>query len=262
MTKTRLLPIENGINFRDLGGYQTIDGRTVKWHKLIRSASLNELSLKDQAFLKDYGLKTIVDFRSPEEAEKEPDMTIEGTNYLFMPVFDIDETKNSISPTELFNELLKDPDGVKQMVQVNKNLVLEPHATETYRQFFQLLLENIGDDHCLLFHCTAGKDRTGFGAALILSALGVPQDTIMEDYLLSAQYSKEKSQKTLTYLKEKGAPQAVLDGVADLLDVKPVYLQTAFDTINEKYGNMSTYLIEEMGIDETIQQALKDIYLD
>lgn len=261
MTETRLLPIEKGINFRDLGGYQTTDGRTVKWHKLIRSASLNELSLKDQAFLKQYGLKTIVDFRSPEEAEKEPDVTIDDTNHLFMPVFDVDETKNSISPTELFNELLKDPDGVKQMVQVNKNLVLEPHATQTYRNFFQVLLDNTDDDHCLLFHCTAGKDRTGFGAALILSVLGVPQETIMEDYLLSAKYSKAKSEKTLAYLKEKGAPQAVIDGVADLLDVKPVYLQTAFDTIIEKYGDVSTYLIEEIGIDETVQQELKNIYL-
>ncbi|MFD0898231.1 tyrosine-protein phosphatase [Loigolactobacillus binensis] len=263
MSPTRILNLEHGYNFRELGGYRTQDGRQLKWQKVIRAAQLNKLSDRDLTQLSEYGLQTIIDFRSPEEQTVAPDRIPTTSDYEFLPVFAVDETKNSIAPQALLNELRRDPDGHKQMLQVYQNLVRDNHAQQTYRQFFAYLLANSTAQHSLLFHCTAGKDRTGIGAALLLGALGVPFTQIQADYLLTQQAS---ATEIAANMKQVAAypgitPEQVV-GVRDLMAAYPEYLATAWATINELAGSLAGYLHDYLQLSTHDLADLKQIYLD
>ncbi|MFD1317803.1 tyrosine-protein phosphatase [Loigolactobacillus zhaoyuanensis] len=263
MSDTRILPLEHGYNFRELGGYQTEDGHQIKWHKLIRAAQLNDLSANDLNWLNNYGLRTIVDFRSPEEKLAAPDRIPQNGHYHFLPVFAVDETKNSIAPQALLEELRRDPDGHKQMLQAYQNLIIDTHAQQTYHQFFSYLLANSTDEHSLLFHCTAGKDRTGIGAALLLGALGIPLAQIKTDYLLTQQASTKQFALNMAQAKAyPGITPEQITGVHDLMSVYPEYLAMAWTTMEKIAGSLSGYLHEQLQLSDRDLQDLKRIYLD
>lgn len=262
MSYPRILPLEKGYNFRELGGYQTISGQQIKWHKVIRAAQLNDLSDVDLNWLNEYGLQLIIDFRSPEEKAAAPDRVPAKSRYQFLPVFAVDETKNSIAPQALLNELRRDPDGHKQMIQVYRNLISDAHAQQTYRQFFAYLLSNEAAERSLLFHCTAGKDRTGIGAALFLGALGVPLTQITADYLLTQQASAQQFALNMAQVEAyPGITAAQVAGVRDLMSVYPEYLETAWTTINELAGSLSGYLHDYLQLSSQDITDLKKIYL-
>ena len=168
----QLLDIKNGRNFRELGGYQTKDGKTIKKHKLLRTANLATLSEQDLKFLQDYGVKYIVDFRSKEEVEKEPDRVPTGATYDFDPVFSEDLTDSSKGINEILSEKEENPKaGYNHMFLAYDDMIKSESAQKAYRNFFDILLANDEEGKSVIFHCTAGKDRTGFAALLALSAL-------------------------------------------------------------------------------------------
>lgn len=262
MAEERVLPVVGGENFRELGGYRTKDGRSIKWKKIIRSASLNELTSEDQNYLSEYGVRTVVDFRSSGERADEPDKEIPLAHNLFMPVFKMDETKNSIEPKALIQELIKNPDGTKQMKQVNRNFVVEPHSLQTYSDFFKVLLKNTEPDQSVLFHCTAGKDRTGFAAAIFLTAMGVDQETIMTDYLLTNQCLVKKVDQVVTQAQQAGAPTEVVTAIREIFSAQPEYLENAFKTIAENYDSFDLFLSDGLKISTEELNQLKETYLD
>ncbi|MFC6171405.1 tyrosine-protein phosphatase [Loigolactobacillus jiayinensis] len=262
MSELRILPLEQGYNFRELGGYKTNTGQQTKWHKIIRAAQLSELSKHDLAWLNNYGLQTIIDFRSPEEKAAAPDHVPANSRYQFLPVFAVDETKNSIAPQELLNDLRRDPDGHKQMLQVYQNLIRDTHAQQTYRQFFAYLLANDTPEHSSLFHCTAGKDRTGIGAALFLGALGVPLPQITADYLLTQKASVQAFTANMAQVEAyPGITPEQVAGVRDLMSAYPEYLNAAWTTITELAGSLSNYLRTYLQLSQTDLTDLKRIYL-
>jgi protein-tyrosine phosphatase len=156
MTDLQVLDITNGFNFRDLGGYRTTDGRTLASRRLIRSASLDYLSDSELAYLADYGVRHVVDFRSAQEQEASPDRIPEGAKYLFDPVFSVDETLTSQSPESLAANFSADPvEGREHMKQTYIDLVNQASAQQAYRKFFDVLLDNTAPEHTsVLFHCT------------------------------------------------------------------------------------------------------------
>lgn len=260
---TRLLPLQSGHNFRELGGYQTKDGHTLKWHKLIRSASLSNLNQADLNYLSDYGVRTDVDFRSADETTAAPDRLPADTTYEFLPVFAVDETANSVSEAALFQTFSQNADsGYQRMLSVYDNLINQAHAKAAYRRFFDLLLANESAQSALLFHCTAGKDRTGMGAVFLLSALDVPEATIQADYLLTNQASATFIQKSLTDLKQKTQNQAVLKSVQSLLTVHLDYLNMAKKAIETQTGTIQNYLRTELKVTDHELKTLRQIYLD
>jgi len=261
----RVLNLEKGVNFRELGGYKTTDGKTVKYHKILRSAGLADLSDNDLNFLKNYGLKIDVDFRSKEEIDQKPDKRPEGVRYVWAPVFQEDETKASEVQNESYiPEIGGDPtNGYAHMIDVYRDIITGETAKAAYRKFFNQLLLNTGEDDVLLFHCSAGKDRTGMGAVFFLQALGVPFETITQDYLLTNKANKEFVTDLLAELESKGYTDPdVLNSVKDLMTVHHNYLATAMKTINNTYGNIDKYIKDELKVSASEINSLKKIYLN
>lgn len=226
----RRLPLSGVYNARDLGGYRTADGRHVKWGKIIRSDDLHELTPEDRAYLASMPLKSVVDFRSPQEIEARPDSLPSGVQY-----YELSITPGNVEDVESYMNLT--PDQVTQaMEEMNRYFATSPEGIDRYREFFRILQQD--GETPLIFHCSAGKDRTGMGAALILYALNVPEATIMQDYLLSNEYVKGKYGKYIEQYPH-------LEG---LFEVKPEYLQAGIGAIKSKYGSVENYLRDELGV--------------
>lgn len=226
-TYTRLLPVTGAYNMRDLGGYKAANGKHVKWRTLLRSGDLNKLTEEDLDYLASLPLRTDIDFRSKNEknaaADKPPStvtkyipLSIEAGDMSDMQHFDVNKI-----PTIL-------EDAYAYIIRNAQNI---------YREFFRIVTDE--SDAPLLFHCSAGKDRTGIAAALLLAALGVDRETIMEDYLLSAEYIKGK----YDFLTDR-FPQ-----FAPLTTVKKEYLETALNVIDKEFGGMENYLVNNLGAD-------------
>ncbi|KRN98464.1 tyrosine-protein phosphatase [Companilactobacillus kimchiensis] len=261
----RVLNLEKGVNFRELGGYKTTDGKTVRYHKILRSAGLADLTDNDLNYLKDYGLKIDVDFRSKQEIDQKPDKRPEGVRYVWAPVFKEDETKASeVQSKGYIPEIGGDPtNGYAHMLDVYRDVITGDSAKTAYRKFFNQLLLNSGDNEVLLFHCSAGKDRTGMGAVFFLQALGVPFDTIKEDYLLTNKANKEFVTDLIEDLQAKGYNDPdVINSVRDLMTVHYNYLATALKTIDRTYGNIDKYIKNELKISPSEITTLKNIYLE
>lgn len=239
----RRLPMEGGYNFRDLGGYRTTDGKFTKWGRVFRSDDLHTLTDADLNYLSSIPVITIVDFRSKEEIQEAPDREVPSAhnNYAY-----------SISPGNLTSSsdsaafdlsALQSMDMDSMMMAINIQLVTDPESIRMYKRFFSLLLENRGP---LLFHCTAGKDRTGMAAALFLLGLGVDEETVMNDYLLSNEF-----------IREKFAPLvARYPSFAPLAGVNARYLQAGLDRIKSDHGTVENYLKEALNVDiEKLRQT-------
>lgn len=239
----RHLPMTQGYNFRDLGGYRTTDGKYVKWGKVFRSDDLHNLNSADLLYLSKIPVISIVDFRSEEEINLQPDSNPSSVK---------ENYKYSISPGNLMDAVRTNLDKISAeevdslMMNMNELLVTDSSCTEQYKKFFALLQDEKSVP--LLFHCTAGKDRTGMSAALFLSALGVDEATIMKDYLLSN-----------VYLANKYAGfKADNPNLSALFEVKPEFLQAGLDKIKTDFGSIENYLVKVLNVDI---QKLKDRYL-
>jgi len=257
-----VLNIKHGLNFRELGGYRTKSGQVIKSHKIIRSAKLSELSDADLDYLADYGLISDVDFRSPEEQAAEPDRYPNVAEYHFVPVFPTDETKSSEQADALQKSFSRDPHaGFENMVKTYADIVKMPSAQKAYRQFFDILLSNDSENGAVLFHCTAGKDRTGMGAVYLLSALGVDGHTIRQDYLATNDLIQPMVEKNLAAARKRGATDALLANIRDLGTVSGAFLDSALATIDEEYGGMKNYLQDALQLTPAEKRDLRELYL-
>lgn len=263
MTQNRILTMEKGINFREMGGYQTKDGKQTKWHKVIRTGSLSDLTATDQSFLDQYGVRYDIDFRSPQEVLDAPDRVPGNAKYVYAPVFNVDETKNSDGSDKMTANLEEHPDsGFRHMLKVYRMIVTEQHAKNEYRRFFDNLLANDKPDDVLLFHCTAGKDRTGMGAVFLLTALGVDFETIKSDYLLTNVASVDRIEGATKAAQAKGASKETVDSLRALWSVDPAYLDAAMTEIKRQSGNLSHYLRTELKLTKNEITDLQRLYLE
>ncbi len=240
----RHLEFQGIANFRDLGGYTTEDGRQVRWGSLYRSGQLSDATGRDREDLAGLGLYKLIDFRSRQEREDEPSALPSPTEFrvVELPVLE-DENLPQVLAERINTNNFAGFRVDDVMIEANRQFVL--NHTPEFSGFMVHVLEAEGRP--VLWHCTGGKDRTGFAAAILLRALGVPQDTVMQDYLLSEQYSVEAHRKDLLLLKVLKSDQAA-EVVRELLGVKPGWLQAAFDTIDEEYGSFDNYLLEGLGL--------------
>jgi len=271
----RLLPMSVTANFRDYGGQLTVDGRQVRWGKLFRTGHMGEMSDADKQALQQLNIQAICDFRRAEEMKRQPSQLPEG----LVP------TAISISPgsaTDLFsalnNEYVNDDhidEGIIDdfMRDINRDLVISHQAS--YRKMFDTLIAHANSGS--IIHCSAGKDRTGFGGLLMLAALGVESECIMKDYLRTNEYvdiANEVERWAVSYYAEsdnadsdaeeyKGKVKSPFNrkAIAIILRVKASYLQAAMDTIDSRYGGVDRYLREEIGLTEGELDLLRGCYL-
>jgi len=256
--RERHLPFSGAKNFRDLGGYRTLDGRHVRWGLLFRSDSLHQLTKHDLKRLSKLDLGWIVDFRSPKEKETMPDrLPVDMTAQLVeIPIVDSSTQIYQRSRDDIVKDL-KNIDPYHSLALTNTELATR--FTAEMRKFIDVLLS--ADGRPILFHCTAGKDRTGFAAAITLRILGVPQDIVMEDYLLSNKYFYAAHRRNVFLLRLLKGKQ-VADVVLGMIKADAAYLSAAFRAIDQNYGSFENYVQDALGL--TIQDIdrLKASYLE
>lgn len=259
----RHVPLEGQPNFRDLGGYEAADGRRLRWGAVYRSGELSQLSKEDVDKLAALGIRTVVDFRSPPEvAARGQGRLPPGAELRPMPIASSDVFSKLI-PMFLKGDFSLVPPNL--LDRVNRLLVTE--FTEQFGGLLRTLFEPARRP--LVFHCTQGKDRAGFGAAMVLSALGVPWETVLEDYLLSNEYRKAENDKLLEMVRafaasqgKAGAEEIAFERVEGLLYVKEQSLQAAHDEILERHGSIEAYLIEGLGASEKDLLQLREDLLE
>ena len=255
-------------NARDLGGYKTIDGRTVKTGLLIRSGRLSNASKEDIHILKDlYHLNAVVDFRIIRERIDSPDVKIDGVTYYTLPLVDDKSpmvggvhkrSANNQNPLSYFIDVIKQGHGKSDMyVKLFKGERFQKGMTS----FFQILLNSDGE-HSILWHCAAGKDRAGSAAALTLLALGVDIETVLTDFDLSNIAYNEWIQKRLTQVSRITRDPEILTVVRSLSGVNVDYMRNAIDATILDYGNIENYLEVCMNVTKEDIVKLKDMYLE
>lgn len=242
---SRSLPFTGVTNFRDLGGYTGQGGRQVKWRRLFRSDHLAGLTAQDQALLADLGVARAVDFRGQAESAAYA-YTLPGVAYHSL----------AIEPTVVQRALALQRTGRQLTAQDAVALMQETYRgfvhdnAPRFAELFRLLLAS---DAPTVIHCTAGKDRTGFAAALILLTLGVPRDMVMHDYLLTnALYQRPPGMGS-------HAPEEVL---RVLWRVQEDFLNAALHLVDNDYGGVQTYLVDMLGVDAAAQKELAGRYLE
>lgn len=255
-SRLRVLPFSGTKNFRDLGGYRTADGRSLRWCLLYRSDSLHKLTAADLNYLAGLNLDRVIDFRAEYEARREPDRLPDGMRRVHLPMED-SSTKVWHEAREEMVKNLKNLDPVQYMIQTNVELATI--FTPGYRQFYQELLTS--DAKPVLFHCAAGKDRTGFAAATLLRILGVSQDVIMQDYLLTNRYLLGGYAWSLFMARIlRGGKFA--DGIRGFMQADERYLSAAFATLEREHGSFENYVRDGLGLNGHDIARLKNIYLE
>lgn len=256
------LKVQHAENIRELGGYETKDGLKIAPRKLIRSANINQLDLNDKEYLNKYGIKRVIDFRSLEERKAKPDSEIPESENIFLPIFPVKETEAaSASPKKMMQRMQNGEKAFQQMIEVYKHFVLDDHVRKQYRKFFDLVLANDRPEESLLFHCTAGKDRTGFGAMLLLSSFNIDDELIMQDYLLTNRYLKKEVAKMFEAAKAAGVSEEDIHGINDVMSAKEEYLQTSYGLIKEHYGTVEQFITDGIGVSKQEINDLRKLYL-
>jgi protein-tyrosine phosphatase len=232
-------------NFRDLGGYRTVDGRSVRWGRLYRSDALNKLAKSDLEYLAAFQISRLVDLRAAHEKEEEPDRLPQdaGIQVVEIPLLDSSTEAWHDNRRRLLSGDFRSIDTARYLVETN--IELATRFAPQFNQFVHVVLEAQGRP--VLFHCAAGKDRTGFAAAILLRILGVPQSTVMEDYLLSNEYYLPSFDRQLFVLRLfRGKRFASV--VKGFLEVKPEYLTAAFKALDREFGSFDNYIQSGLGL--------------
>ena len=249
-----LLPLEGGFNLRDMGGYATEDGRTVRRGMLFRSGVMSLLTEADEAHLAGLGIATVCDLRRHGERQRDPTRWCEPAGAFY---WSRDYSESSGVLGELLRGRVPSTDRMRAMMIDLYREILVDHAPS-----FRFLFERLASGHVpLLFNCSAGKDRTGIAAALILMVLGVPRETIVEDYLLTNRFADFGRLLATGHAGEdryRGIDPAVL---GTLFAADADYLAAAFESLDRDHGGVDSYLAT-IGVDDAAKVRLRELLLD
>jgi protein-tyrosine phosphatase len=244
----RRLPLEGAKNFRDLGGYRTSDGRYMRWGLVYRSNHLVNLTAKDSEYLNSLGIRLVCDVRSDGERARAPDhWTGNAPEFFAVPI-----------GSNLFTAPTAD-DLTRRVVAINAetrdSVRAYDYAIEYAGQYAKILKRIAAGDLPVVEHCTAGKDRTGVFSAILLTALGVPRDTAIQDYMLSNQYllAPDTIETTTADLQRAfGLAEAPdISTVKTIMTAKPETLEATLDKIDKTYGSFGNYLRDALKLSDS-----------
>jgi protein-tyrosine phosphatase len=239
--------LEGAPNFRDLGGYPSHEGKKTVWGKIFRTQALDQLTDNDIKKMKEIGVKTVIDFRDDEEVKRAPSRLLEGVNVIRLPIGVGSHISKSMQKQFLSMDSLQ---CIRFMEGVNRQFAMK--FTKSFKAFFDVLLQE--ENYPVVFHCTAGKDRTGFAAAMLLCALDVDWNTVMEDYLLSNTYLEPQS-----FLPPS---EQISPALRMIWSVQPSYLNNAKNEIIQRYGSIDNNLQKEFQIGQIEKEKLKNYLLE
>ena len=249
----RHIPIKGSYNIRDIGGYKTKNGGTIKWRKLFRSALLTHIDLSDTEKMEALHICSICDFRTLDEQANGPDIwsNLENIKKYPLPIGHGRVDKFKEAKPEDFLE------GEGHYLYKANQSYVNAHAHQ-FKAFFEILLDE--STYPILYHCTAGKDRTGFATYLLLSLLGVDEKVILEDYLLTNVYLDDFATKISKIIsKDVGIDHALIKTV---FQAKASFLKGATDAIKSNYGTVDVFIKKELGIGVAEEQKLFEILVE
>jgi protein-tyrosine phosphatase len=250
-------------NLRDLGGWPTQDGGRVRWGLIYRSTELDKLAGADMAAFAALGIRSVYDLRTEAERRVQPDRLPPGAEHI---VLDVLRDSADAAPAQLF-KVATDPQAAEALLGDGKGLALFesgyreivrlPSASAAYHRLFSDLTHE--EHRPALFHCATGKDRTGWAAASLLMLLGVPDDLVMKEYLLTNTELLPAEKPILDRFRALGGDPHVLRPV---VAVAPEYLQAALDEMRKEFGTIEAYFTEGLTLDEADQQALRAAFVE
>ena len=242
------------INLRELGGYPAADGRTVKRGAFWRSGALDLFYEDEWRILEGLGIRHIIDLRSTFETVTWPDPIPEGSEYHHISAM-VDENGDEVDMSPEALEQAKrgefDPDFFREGLYGNL-----PFHNPAYRKMFELISDG---QTPVLFHCSAGKDRTGIGAALILLALGADEETVLDDYELTNDYLRENIERAVKKAEAEGGDARA---AALFQGVDRQVAEFTLGCIKDRYGSYEAFFEKEFGLDAVKLKGLRDMYLE
>jgi protein-tyrosine phosphatase len=268
----RVLPLENGSNFRDVGGYETAEGKHVRWGLIYRTGAMPKLTDRDYDYLESLGIRVLCDLRSSEERELSPTQWQQISPR-------VRYVSTDYPASDIFQGLtaaISSPSTPSDAATVPRKNLYRDWPTSLAPQYKEIFSSLLAGEAPLAFNCSAGQDRTGVATALVLTALGVPRETILEDYHLStihrrpqfersdvdyekladtnivAQFYLESSKRGVDYSKPRPLYDAA--GRARLLDT--------FEEIERRWGSVDRYLSEVLDVDQKDIDRLRSLYLE
>ena len=253
------IALRHAKNYRDLGGIKTTTGKVLKKRMLLRGTDLSKIKGSDIIRLKqEYNLKTIIDLRTRKEAAEKPDCKIDGVNYNLMPIFGeavigISHEKKvhsikslvSLPPMELLYKQMVSPESLDNITAVLKKILLLPE-----------------DEFSVVFHCSAGKDRTGIIAALILIFLGADRQSVIEDYLYTNKGKRLKAQLAYFGSVVLKLSRSFARKVKNYLLADEAYIQASLSVIESKYGSLKNYFDTELKFTDDEVSQIKEKFLE
>lgn len=245
-------------NFRDLGGISTADGGRIKKKRLLRAGEPYQLSQEDIAQLaEEYQLRYFFDLRSTEELEERPDDSVPGAQVVHIDVT-LAVREGAASSQNLARQ--KADHAESFMMRNYEDLVTDATAAVYFRRMLEYLLEM--EKGSALFHCFAGKDRTGMAVAVTLTALGVSRDEIMKDYLQSNELRSNVNRIMFEELKAKGSTEFDEEAFHVLMNVKEEYLLHAYTVAERLHGSFESFVFETIGLTPAETARLRALYLE
>jgi protein-tyrosine phosphatase len=251
----RRVQLEGGVNFRDLGGYRTIDGRRLKWGQLFRSDNLGRLTDRDVAYLQKMGIRMVCDFRTPAEIKKLPDRypTDNHGQSLHLPI-----QHGASDPANTFDRIKNgDIDWMTEEFMINGYIKNIEELAGLWFKFFKTLADP--SNRPLVFHCTGGKDRAGVAAALILLALGVPAETVIRDHGLSNIYIAVVLERIYNEIRAMGVDP---EQISAYFTAPRNAIVAVLNRLENAYGSATNYLVDKAGIEKNLLTRLKEDLLD
>lgn len=252
------LPFDGAHNFRDLGGLTTADGKRIRPGMIYRADALSDLSSTDEHYLERLDIRRIVDFRSEGERESAPNRIAPDSSIRIVnkpiPV-------DAAAVEDIKDKVLASDTSVADMqaLLIDANRQMVEDFTPVYREYMQELLD--AGSYPTVFHCSAGKDRTGLAAALLLEALGVPRDQILDDYLASNRHTASQVERMLWLIKAGSLFRANTEAVRALFAVDQRYIAEAYAAMEEGYGSVDNYLEQGLGIGAAERERLASLLL-
>ena len=260
----RMIPFEKLSNFRDLGGLPTGDGRRIRSGKLFRGGNLNEASEADIAKLSGM-MEMIVDFRTEREVREKPDPVIPGAELWHLPLMEtITEgvTREKKADENAFTRYMEDREGsLNYMIRTYEHLASSRFALDQLKKLLQYL--TIPKEKGVLWHCAAGKDRTGIFAMIVEEILGVPRDVIIDDYLLTNEGNREVVDRLVKFLisKSDADPEKAVPALETMFGAQEEYILAYYGEAEKQYGSFERFLEDALGVDPEMRETFRRLYL-